>query len=1021
MKSFWIFFILLWPLLLLGETGGIPTEYRNDPAIDLVKNGRLLHPDEVHDLKVKSKDHFDISLLNPIETTDLWRNVYLDKLPSSNFSMEQMDEVDYHSPVLSPSGVFRFNVSTQGSSKLSTMLLSKTSHSILLAKGLLQKIGYQIPDIKYVSKVVLKFSSNEEMKSFISYLENVAMAGSSKSWVVDELSENRLVLQDLIMMDSVHLIYNLAVGVTEDMIQGRRLLSSLAVPLSIVQLTESVNMLRWNAGVISNKEVLLFHDRLNEFQCTWDDARWISRRIEKLRREDWEEIVQESHVPKAVQMILVEKLISRRNSVMKLFSIDAKEMPVNSEISSGVELIKGKIIQQNWPGYASRFAYGDPESPLSDSEFKSWIKSKAINAALDFAVTQVNKLPYLGTDVNKINNQKFQDNLAEAIANSIKNKTPAEIPLKAWVFPTFRGQLILNRNLVTGTYLGTDNLVQLVDTVGVAIGAGAFMGTMGLPAPVQFYASGEALYIRTYTHLRPVTSIQKSLKYPFKNILVPLVKRDYGEKLLKASQVTIDSSSSEEQRTKILEEALKPFKDSMEVGESIIVTDNLSTYGGPKLAVGYDKLFQAGLGLVPGHLVVSRFHVHRKTEHDFQIYRDLGLSGSLNGNINLDTLIPVLKFSYKKVNGQTKVKFYHLNMNPKNPETLKNISLLRRAIISSSTEEIDENEEKKPFIIRHHFTESMPQLNLFFWQWQWQNSSTNISVTHPKGETRWFRRFYQGKTFGKNYQDYVVATINHWVNLIFDFNLGLSIPNSMNPGFSFNGEAETKLLTFDEEVDEKGRMIEPFIRVSTIKNGWSIDRKKAKKILEDLKTKYRHEFWNAPILNDTHRIFLYNISVNMLFYKNGIEHLFQLKEDEIKKIFRENKSSENLVLQPALVSDSDSGVFKFLKFLKKFRKYEAKENEKKANKFLLKSFSFAEDNLTLAGLSKLFGGSQNFFMSARIEGFREGDEDGDKPLISSSLGEFGSPLILGPVVGLQRNLEMLEGEFFVYWMMTRLI
>src|SRR5690606_4830870 len=103
------------------------------------------------------------------------------------------------------------------------------------------------------------------------------------------------------------------------------------------------------AGVKNSHEIILFHDQLGEFFCSWDDARWITRRIEKLTRADWKEIVESSHTPKSVQQILLEKLISRRNSVMKLFKIDAEELKVDADVSNGVELVKGKLTQQNWP------------------------------------------------------------------------------------------------------------------------------------------------------------------------------------------------------------------------------------------------------------------------------------------------------------------------------------------------------------------------------------------------------------------------------------------------------------------------------------------------------------------------------------------------------------------------------------------------------------------------------------------------------------------------------------------------
>jgi hypothetical protein len=96
------------------------------------------------------------------------------------------------------------------------------------------------------------------------------------------------------------------------MVQGRRLLSAVSIPHTIVNLTESINMLRWNSGAVVNKTVQLFLDNLSEYQTTWEDARWVSRRIEKLTRDDWKEVVDASHLPKAIKQVLVEKIISRR-------------------------------------------------------------------------------------------------------------------------------------------------------------------------------------------------------------------------------------------------------------------------------------------------------------------------------------------------------------------------------------------------------------------------------------------------------------------------------------------------------------------------------------------------------------------------------------------------------------------------------------------------------------------------------------------------------------------------------------
>lgn len=1041
MKRLSLLLFIIWSTLSFAQEKGIPTKYMNDPAVDLIRSGKLLLPDEVHELHENSK--FDISTLNPVETSDLWKDVFVKDLPADKLPINEMDEVTYHSPVLSPSGFFRFNIiNKNGENKFYTMMLSKTVHTSLLAKSILRKLGYQVPDIKYLSKTVIKFKDESEKKVFLSYLENVAYAGTPKNWVVEDLGD-KLVLQDLVVMNSNYIIYNLAFGVTPDMIQGRRLLSALAVPLAVVNLTESINMLRWNAGVVANKRVALYLDKLEEFQCTWDDARWITRRIEKLTRPEWKEIVASTNTPKAVQQIMLEKIISRRNSVMKLFKIDAEQLPIEENINNGLELVDGKLTEQRWPGYASRFAHGDPESPLSDSDMKSWVKSRAISTAMEIALSQINQLPYLGTDIKALNTEQYKKHMADAVAQSVLDQKPVEIPVKAWVFPTLKGNLIFSRNLVTGTYLGTDNLVQLVDTIGITMSAGLYAGTMGISTskigsggksvmPINIAGGGQATYVRTYAHLRPVFNISKSLKYSFKNVFVPLVKMDYGKLLHEAVKLSLDPAATKETREDAVEKALKPFKDAMSIGESILVTDSLTTNAGVQAGASlYGKVLTAAVGVNAGHILLSRFHVHRKSEDSFHVYKDIGHKGTVGVSASVDSLIPVLSVSFKQGAGHTKIKFFNLNLSKENPDVIKNAQSLRSAIVHSSTGDMEEN-DIKPYILKHNFKEALPTMNLLFWQWIKQDSSTDITVVNPQGDEKYFRRHYYGMTQGRNYQAYVNAVINHWVGLLFDKSAGLSDATGTNPGYSFKGRAKTKFLTLDQELDAEGNVIEPFISLSRVWNGWSIKRKKAEELLEEIRGQYKFQFYNAPVLKDTSTIYLYSIGVNILFYQKGLEHLLSLDDKRIKRIFLEHQMQHSLVVNPNVDEEvenenfddekyTDTGVNKFLRLLRRYRRLDLKNKDDRANKNLLKAISFMEKSVYLPGIVKLVGGDENIYVTSKITGFREGDEDGDRPIISSSLGEFGSPRILGPVIQMQKTTDMLEGEFFINWMMQRLI
>lgn len=1025
--------ILLVVSLGVFAKNGIPREYMNNPAIDLVYKGKLLLPEEANDLVLKSRGHFDLANIDPDTTSDIWKPVYpiKDEDKTDNLPFEDLDTVAYHSPVnATTTGKFRFNIVKDG--KIYIMMLSKTAvHSALLAKSLLRKIGYQVPPVKRLGKVKIKFKNLQEKKSFISYLTNIAFLGDPDSWIIEDLAEDELMLQDALVMPAYNIIYNLATGpIDAGIIQGRRLLSSLIVPLTITNLSESVNMLRWTVGRIEDNTLQLDIDNPERFETNWEDIRWIGKRIEKLKPSDWEEVVESTHLPKPVQMILLEKIKSRRNSMMKLLSIDAKEFPVSSNVNYGVELVKGKLTQETWTGYASRFAYGDPDSPLADSEMSAWVQSRALTTFLDTALNQINQLPYLGTDIKKMNEEKSQIELTKAAQKSLETGVPADKNVRSWIFPTVRGQLILSRNLVAGPYMGTDmrtdSILQMVDVIGVSIGAGAYLGTDNLPIGMDVSASAEASFTRTYAHLRPVTSIEQSLKYKFKNIMVPIVKADVGKKIHEATVLKFDKNISEEKKQEKIKAALKPFKDMLLVGESFLVSDSLGANAGGRLGINYLNLMKVSLGLATGVMQLSRFHVHRKSEDVIQIYKDSGRLGYFQPFFSLDSLIPVLKVSFKKTNGSSKTKFYSLNINHKNPQVLENLSAVRQALVKSGTKEVDKLQ--RPYLITHDFKEKNPKFNLLFWQWEKLKSGTQMMVKSPEGVEKTYLRQTSGGVSGKNYQTYASNLVAHWMGLIFKRPFSFDTGSSGNPGFSFKGTGKTTQITYDQEIHKDGTMGEGFINLSRHYTGWSITRDKAQKLIDQLINRYRYDFFSGPVLNDTRRMFLYNISFNMMIYNQGIDNLLLHNESKIKMIFTKHELQEDLTVNPAFDEDAEEqkdegnkGSRRFWRSLTKYRKDMKNNKLQNANAHLLAAITEAEKRLTLEGWAELLGGKENFYTKVKVDGFREGDEDGDRSISSSSFGEYGSPQIQGPLYRVLEKTGMLEGEFFIYWLMTRLI
>ncbi len=233
-------------------------------------------------------------------------------------------------------------------------------------------------------------------------------------------------------------------------------------------------------------------------------------------------------------------------------------------------------------------------------------------------------------------------------------------------------------------------------------------------------------------------------------------------------------------------------------------------------------------------------------------------------------------------------------------------------------------------------------------------------------------------------------------------------------------------------MDEKGDVIEPFVSISRVWNGWSITRAKAEELLETIRHQYKVQFFNAPALNDTSKIFMYSINVNMFFYQRGLEHLLSLDDNKIKRIFLENQMQNSLVINPVIEPESetedydsdkytDTGVNKFLRLLRRYKRLDLKNKDDRANKNLLKALSFMEKSVYLPGIVKLVGGEENIYVTSKIDGFREGDEDGRNPIHANTVGEIGAQRVLGPVVQMQKTTDMLAGEFFINWMMQRLI
>lgn len=998
--------------------GMIPLEKGSAPANDLIYQGQLLYPEEAARLVTESGGQFDLSLLNPAESK-LWQNKDLSLNASNELPLAYMDEVEYLSSIPSRLGKnFRFSVKAPAGQTL-TIMASKTVHNVLLRRSLLLKLGYNVPAIKYLSKIKINFPDNTSRERFKTAL-NEGLLGDTERWVAFEQDgASDLVMQDVVVMGAEDELYNLALGNDLAAIgAGRRVINSLVLPYAVMNVPESVNLLNWAAARIVSNHVLVELDKSTSFNCSFEDALWIFRRMEKLSRDDWKQIVDSSGLPASVKAILVEKLIARRNSLGDSLKVDYEEIAVNSNPNNAAGLEEGRITQEEFEGYARRFSYGDPESPLSSSELSNYILSVGLSSAIDAAVSGINSLPFLGTDIAGKNEAEINQLIEDATAQSLETGTPAtELPLSTWIFPTFQGGLQLSRNIVAGNYLGTDNLIQLVDNIGVNVRVGAFIGVAGI-SPISVGAQPNAYFTRNYAHIRPLYGIQQALKYPFKNMLVPMLKRKIGHIL----DGVEDLPEGEEGDTR-LEEIIAALKDNLEVGESFLITDSvgagLSVFGGLSL---YNQLLRINAGVTPSGSITSRLHIYRKDEDTFQVYKDLGNIRSIMVTVSLTAAgIPVVNASQRYSKGSAKTKFFNLNLKTLGAKTKGALLGLRDALLKNSAESL--KAVVKPFKLEHKFKESEGRAGIFWIRMNKTKSSNFVRLETPTGEVKEMFRRYDGVYKGNDYAGYGFEVVKALASKLLKTNIDFSGGGGGNPGYSFLGKAKNRIMSFESVKGANGFFEKPFVKFSRVWNGWSLKKKKALKILEDIKERYVFGFFPRQVLAQTDRLFLYNINVNFLIHPQGIEHMEKLSRDDVYKIFRHY--SRGVRNNASRLRQDDRAITqpsrKFLKMLKKANEAKEENNIEEYSDQILRALAEAEEELNIFGLKEMFGGEQNFYSFARIDGFREGDENGDQAIVSHSLGEFGQEGMEGPISAIREQTNMTEGEFLISWILRRVL
>ncbi len=1011
------------------------------PATDLVKDGKVLFPNEVKQLATE----MDISELDPKEPTDIWAKT---PVPPEEKAAEdrkldffQDKPVEYVGDPGSPLHLFRFNAAAQTDQGITTFafLLSKTAHNILLRKALLEKLGYRVPPVRHIPKLTVQFTTPGAREIFRNELTKTNFADPARWIIEDDDAGNRLVLRDVMVAQAQSDFYNFAFArVPYEYMRDRRTFRALAILFQMTEVPETVNGYPWNLPSIVNDFLPLTFQDKDQFFGSYEDTCWIVRKLAKLTRKDFEEIVNSTAYEEAAKHLLVEKLIAQRNSAVQMFGIQAEQLPVDYKVSFGDKLIDGKLVKEDTQNYASRFAFGDPEAPFSSGDYFAFARSKIYSNIIANLVSRFNQNVMPNTDIAAKLTAHEQDIEMKQLADLFKTGELHKIPNKLYAFPMGSMNVIVSRDIVVGSYLGSNNMIQIADAVGLNLNAGIFLHADAPAWPWTINGNATGSITRTYTHLRPIKSIKVALQYPFKNLLVPLVKTDIGETLQKVIAPDFNKLPKEDQ-TKVVATTVDSLKKTMDVGESLMITDTIGAQLGVNLRYGINDLTGIYPTFSAQQTIISRMHITRFDDDTFHIYLDRGEMGTLQVSLQFKAFVPIVEISGKGNKGSAKTRFRPIKITGNNDDLAENTTNLR--ILDEAIENFNPYAaaiDDQYFDLNYKFSQGGFGFSFLPWKWKTLSTDQTVDITVPTSSMKTYddpskraRTYYRtssGKMSGTDWEDFSVDVFNASLDkLIKNNRYAVDSTNNGRPGNTIFGNSKTREAIFEAELDRYRRGIsKPFVNINYYWEGWSISRKDAEKIIDDMNKKTAGQLIPFNALNTTEQIQLYNINLSYMIYAGGIEYTLALDPETVKQIFERFKTVD-LVREQHYGPPSHTMSRRFYLYdvfsehVRNALAAQASGDAKEYASEVREAMSLAETSISTPGMFALVGGEQNMAVRSQIHGFRKGDEFGnDDGYFSKMLGQFGATDLAGPWEAARSTIGESPSEFYLYWLMDRI-
>src|SRR5690606_33132108 len=325
-------------------------------------------------------------------------------------------------------------------------------------------------------------------------------------------------------------------------------------------------------------------------------------------------------------------------------------------------------------------------------------------------------------DPNKVRGEFHQEQFKKGLDHFIETGYMLDFPVGTWFSPVADLNLNLSRDVVVGNYLGTDNLVQLADTIGWSLQFGGHLGIENLEIAPTAAIRGTVVISKMWSHLKPLRNLKQVFKEPYKNVVVPIIKLQLRKQLDRLHDVgasenpgvdwNLDEDNSE------LAQIIKHLNEHLGVGESILYTERAS----PALSGSMSTSLMG----TPVHLSISgsvdaidirRIQIYRKDQSTFQIYDDFGHGRGWSINVSLERFVPIIRIGLRQQKGNYSIRLHEVNLNPEvkeNPKLFDKAYALSQFLQTGSAELLEDIQQ--PHKVDAEFLDKSSKFAFLFWR-----------------------------------------------------------------------------------------------------------------------------------------------------------------------------------------------------------------------------------------------------------------------------------------------------------------